>query len=516
MMSLLFPLWFGIFGGMGGTAPVSESPETVRAQYEAAASHLETGGDFYAVNSIDGKLDAMLDSLGHVAGWSQPGNGGNDMLSRVKDYLRIHGAMATHTLAGSTVPRKDGLRDIRFYIGRNPAAAEKALWRGVVGGAPRQPTRLASLPADTVLALETSIEANRLWAMVSDGLLRFGCQNDPVKLAEMLAEAKRETGVDLNVLFNSLKPDITLSVQLDSEKVMQFPGPDGDAMTIPKPGFLLLAGAKNDAAQRFLLAAFEEEGKILQSVKIGNGTMYQWAEPSRDPFALQLAVMLHEGTLYFASHPDLIQDQLDRADNGTLGDTERFTETFKPLPGKGNMFFYCDARFRSTLTEMTKTMRQDQPQLRGMATTVLHMLLNYELPELSSGWVAVNGKEAVLLTGTGQGDFVRQWTNGNGMLPFMMLAGMVTRLESGRTHAVAPRNRARQNACINNLRQIDGAKQQWALETNAAADAMPAAADISLYLDGGFEAIECPAGGDYSINSMQQKPTCSHPGHEMP
>lgn len=50
-ISILFALWFGLVGGLGlGDTPVSDSPETVRAQYEQAAAHLDAGGDFYAVN----------------------------------------------------------------------------------------------------------------------------------------------------------------------------------------------------------------------------------------------------------------------------------------------------------------------------------------------------------------------------------------------------------------------------------------------------------------------------------
>ncbi len=72
-----------------------------------------------------------------------------------------------------------------------------------------------------------------------------------------------------------------------------------------------------------------------------------------------------------------------------------------------------------------------------------------------------------------------------------------------------------QNACINNLRQIDGAKQQWALEKNKNGDAVPTAQDLLPYLkDGVFPA--CPDGGTYSINSVDAVPTCSLPGHALP
>jgi hypothetical protein len=74
---------------------------------------------------------------------------------------------------------------------------------------------------------------------------------------------------------------------------------------------------------------------------------------------------------------------------------------------------------------------------------------------------------------------------------------------------------AQRNTCINNLRQIDAAKNQWALENNKTAADLPTLNDITPYLkDGIFPA--CPAGGLYSINAVGEVPTCSVPGHVLP
>jgi len=71
------------------------------------------------------------------------------------------------------------------------------------------------------------------------------------------------------------------------------------------------------------------------------------------------------------------------------------------------------------------------------------------------------------------------------------------------------------NACINNLREINAAKQQWALETNQPATAIPTAQDLLPYFkDGVFPA--CPSGGTYMINAVGYLPSCSVPGHELP
>jgi hypothetical protein len=71
-----------------------------------------------------------------------------------------------------------------------------------------------------------------------------------------------------------------------------------------------------------------------------------------------------------------------------------------------------------------------------------------------------------------------------------------------------------QGVCINNLRLLDAAKQQWALVNKKPTGAAPSDNDIAPYLQGG--AIpKCPAGGSYTINAIGAHPTCTIPGHLM-
>ena len=87
---------------------------------------------------------------------------------------------------------------------------------------------------------------------------------------------------------------------------------------------------------------------------------------------------------------------------------------------------------------------------------------------------------------------------------------------------VRARTTSQMNACINNLRQIDGAKQQWALETKQATNAVPGYSDISGYLK---NAVSCPSAGtdtsfsgSYTINDVSTLPLCKilPATHKMP
>jgi len=75
---------------------------------------------------------------------------------------------------------------------------------------------------------------------------------------------------------------------------------------------------------------------------------------------------------------------------------------------------------------------------------------------------------------------------------------------------VRARTTAQMNACINNLRQIDGAIQQWALEQKKDAAAVVTPADVTPFLK---NSVACPSGGtdindSYSMTTVNEQPKC--------
>jgi outer membrane lipoprotein-sorting protein len=82
----------------------------------------------------------------------------------------------------------------------------------------------------------------------------------------------------------------------------------------------------------------------------------------------------------------------------------------------------------------------------------------------------------------------------------------------------AARTQSQRNACINNLRQIDAAKNEFALEKGKANGTAVTEADIKAYikLDANGNLPKCPAGGKYTIGKVGEPPTCSVAGHALP
>ena len=82
---------------------------------------------------------------------------------------------------------------------------------------------------------------------------------------------------------------------------------------------------------------------------------------------------------------------------------------------------------------------------------------------------------------------------------------------------VRARNSAQKNTCINNLRQIDGGKQQWALENKKSDTDTPGSDDVKVYIKNN-QYPNCASGGSYTIAAVNTYPTCSKSadGHVLP
>ncbi len=74
---------------------------------------------------------------------------------------------------------------------------------------------------------------------------------------------------------------------------------------------------------------------------------------------------------------------------------------------------------------------------------------------------------------------------------------------------VRARETSQMNACINNLRILEAAKEQAALNDGIPAGAPIPESRLDSFLRGGFAAMHCPAGGTYSVNPAGKEPQCS-------
>jgi general secretion pathway protein G len=90
---------------------------------------------------------------------------------------------------------------------------------------------------------------------------------------------------------------------------------------------------------------------------------------------------------------------------------------------------------------------------------------------------------------------------------------------------IKARATAQANACINNLRQVDGAINEWALETgqgNGAAVGSVTTVSAYIKLNSAGSVPQCPLGASYTVGNVGDVPqvTCPNstlsPPHKLP
>lgn len=80
---------------------------------------------------------------------------------------------------------------------------------------------------------------------------------------------------------------------------------------------------------------------------------------------------------------------------------------------------------------------------------------------------------------------------------------------------VKARDSSRKNSCIANLKQIDSAKEQWAMDNKKDAGAAVVMTNLvgsTLYIKA---TPACPSSGTYTVNNVGTNPTCSVANHSL-
>jgi hypothetical protein len=88
-------------------------------------------------------------------------------------------------------------------------------------------------------------------------------------------------------------------------------------------------------------------------------------------------------------------------------------------------------------------------------------------------------------------------------------SGMTPLEETVMDEAIArAREMSQKNTCINNMRRMDGAKEQWAMANNAANGEPVVMSEVNRYIKEETVPV-CPSGGAYIYGTVGAAPRCS-------
>lgn len=78
------------------------------------------------------------------------------------------------------------------------------------------------------------------------------------------------------------------------------------------------------------------------------------------------------------------------------------------------------------------------------------------------------------------------------------------------------RKASAKQACIANLKSMEGAKAVWALENRKSDADVPSDGDIYGPDKTISRKPDCPGGGTYDLRALSEKPSCTIPDHLLP
>ncbi len=510
--------------------PPPPPPDT---PFHRVAAQLDSGGDLLVVANLDGIVKRCVDTVADELATSAAANAeiqpAADLAARLNAFLDKNGFYAVRGYGFSMVPNNDGTSRVKSFLARDPAARELPLWQALAGGAPRELPALRFLPADTVMACAGSMDLNRLWELVESGIAELATPEVQASFQSAVKDLDTTAEIDLRRLIRSAGEGGFVSIQFDQASTVSLPL-GKTPLTIPEPAFLIGLAVKDASVLEMLDQKLSGKGLPLLRTELGATTLRSLAIPLPLPIPLQPTFTMHAGYLLFGSTDKVVKDAVEAFEKGAgLSATPEFQKAFEGLPMTLNGLTYftprlCDAvsKIQEAAAVLSAGMGETEP---GTAIGAAFMRSFYKLNKIPTyAYVTVNEEQGIRSLGTTSAD-AKTMVLQMAMMPVGMLSAIAI------PSFVKARVTSQKNACINNLRQIEAAKDQYALEhglTNGAP--IPGADDTERFeLIAGPQGYMkqlpiCPASpnigadartaglsaADYEINAVGQNARCRH------
>jgi hypothetical protein len=487
-------------------------PTLVKKQYDEVASRLDTGGDLYAVANVDGLLEQFVSNLISLVSLTPTNNTGTTAtqaaITKLPAFLQQNGFYAAHCWGMSSVPRTDGLNTVKVFISRDPAAASLPLWRGLTGE-PKQ-RKLAGtdfLPSDTVIARVFNGNLPDLWQIVRSGVKEIAQPKTALAFEQSLSGVSTNLGIDIDKLIGSASDEGFVSVQLARNTTVDIPTASGP-ISIPTPSILIGVAVKDDSIQKLLDIQLANKAIPVVTQQLGNVAVKSVNFPLPLPIPLEPTYAMCNGFFLLGSNTKVVSDAIaaSKNKNGLIADSE-FNNAFKGLSMTNNGIAYVSPRFMKAIQDIqSKTIAAATPEKDAVGAMLLRSLTS-RMSEYSSAFVILNLENGILFTGTST-------SGGKEIVAAATLAPVGLMAAIAIPSFVKAKDTSKKNACINNLRMIDAAKEQWALEKSKKDGDKVNAEDIKKYLKGNKMPV-CPQRGTYEINPIGSAPECSISEHKL-
>jgi hypothetical protein len=488
-----------------------------RTSFAQVTSQLDPGGSLYVylsteqwLEGVSGKVGACRGVLGAIPDLKPEDRTNlNKAFDIVTNLIQKSGIEDVSGFGMSAIARETNFYHSKMLLHHYPGKGSGFLWN-MFGQKPHALDGLSLLPATTAMATFSDLDAPMLWSVIQKQVAQSGFPQADEMLTRLPDAFEKATGLKWDKVLASLGGEFGFAVTLDETKMIPIPlGGAGDPLQIPEPGLLLVAKVKDDTIFNRIDEALKQTAgdQIVKADKPGlKMRTYPLALPL--PIQLRPSVAVADGYLFIATTDALIQEVLavKAGQHPGLKSTQEFLRLSKDVPVQGNSFSYVSQRFGQTVMKLQEQALQMTASAQGTQTAWLQSFLGATKPAVSYT-VAANTDEGWLAVANGNQHPAKLLAI-SAVVPIAIVSAIAI------PNFVKARGTSQRTACINNLRQIDAAKQQWALENKKTDTDIPTRADLKPHLPKNIFPT-CPSGGAYTINPFSKLPECSHEGHTL-
>jgi len=504
----------------GGAKPAFVSVE--KNSFSEVTSHLDPGGSFYLYLGTEQWLDGISTT---ASDWRKIFLLAPDMSAEDKNSVNLGFDAATRLIRNSGVEeisgvgisgiaREKGLYRTKVLIHHYPGKDKGFVW-SMFGSKPHTMEGLNLLPASTALANFNDFDLKLVWQILEKELTASGFPKAKEATDEFKAMTEKQLGISLDKLLASTGGEMGIILTLDENRKMPLPVPSasGETKMIAEPAFVLVVKVK-DQTIFDLVASKLPPGE--QIVKVDESDLKMRTMPLPLPFPLRPSIA-QSGDYFFLGTTDSIIREVLAVKKGQkpgLKSTTEFARLSQNIPLEGNGFTYMSQRFGRTWAEVQQAM-MDSSTKSGTSSSESDAFVK----ELTKKFMDPNAANMTfnvfahtdygwLSTGNTTQEPVKIVAASAFVFTVPLLAAIAV------PNFVKARETAQKNQCIANLRQIEGATEQWALENKKRPFDKVKPEAISEFLKGGAMPI-CPKGGEYILGTVRDKPKCTIPGHEL-
>jgi hypothetical protein len=483
-----------------------------KTSFDEVTSQLDPGGNFYIylstaqwLENLSSKTEQWRDSLSSMPDVTADQKEKIDQAFTVLNHvIQDSGIQDLSGLGASSIEIEPGLFRNKAVLHHYPDKGSGFMWQ-LAGQPPHPLDGLDLLPTDTAMAIFTDANVPLLWTVAQQEAKNSGIPDAGAQIQKLPAEFEKRTGIKWDQFLSSLGGEFGLVLTLDPSNTVTLPYPPSNPATVPNPALMLVVKVNDDTIYNRIDQALKEK-------QLGTAVDKPGFKMRTVPLPLPLQIQLRPsaassaGYLLIASDDDLIKSALD-VKNGKepgLKSTGEFKRLSQNLPTEGNHFSYASSLFGLTVIDLQKQIMANSPKQAAAQTKWMQSLIQSHPPIAYS--VGMNTSEGCVVVGNSSQSYAMA-----AILPAVAVSGTLAAIAI--PNFVKAREVSQRNACINNLRRIEAAKNEWALENNKTNGDTPTKKDLLPYLR---RWPVCPSGGTYTINPLGEAPTCSIAGHKLP